>query len=263
MAALKETEGFVEELKKAFSKNDLKACDQLVNKIKSKVVAFPGLVPGSVSPSVKAELTVAQEGLEYAVKVAAKMEDKDAFQRNFSMLQTFYSSAAEVGMPPSAHQNLLLALHLMSLLVENRTAEFHMELELLPREARSDKYISHVIQVEQWMMDGAYNNVSESKKHIPDPAFGWLTAMLMSTVRSEVASCIEQAYHTLKVKDAQELLMVDSEAEVSKIAEERGWKVLGGVFQFKEATEKSHEAIPTLQLITNSLMYARELERIV
>jgi len=87
--------------------------------------------------------------------------------------------------------------------------------------------------------------------------------MLMSTVRSEVASCIEQAYHTLKVKDAQELLMVDSEAEVSKIAEERGWKVLGGVFQFKEATEKSHEAIPTLQLITNSLMYARELERIV
>ena len=90
--------------------------------------------------------------------------------------------------------------------------------------------------------------------------------------------------------------MVDSEAEVSKIAEERGWKVLGGVFQFKvramgagapsvqtsllsvaflrwqreadgpwpqEATEKSHEAIPTLQLITNSLMYARELERIV
>lgn len=69
------------------------------------------------------------------------MEDKDAFQRNFSMLQTFYSSAAEVGMPPSAHQNLLLALHLMSLLVENRTAEFHMELELLPREARSDKYI--------------------------------------------------------------------------------------------------------------------------
>lgn len=53
------------------------------------------------------------------------------------------------------------------------------------------------------MMDGAYNNVSESKKHIPDPAFGWLTAMLMSTVRSEVASCIEQAYHTLKVKDAQ------------------------------------------------------------
>lgn len=63
--------------------------------------------------------------------MAVKSEDEEAFQRAFSMLQPCYAAAAEAGVPRSQHQNLLTALHLMFLLVENRTAEFHMELELL------------------------------------------------------------------------------------------------------------------------------------
>jgi len=192
-----------------------------------------------------------------------KNEDEEEFQRAFSMLQPVYSSAAEAGLGRSQHENLLMALHLMFLLVENRTAEFHMELELLPAGVRQDKFLHYVIQVEQWMMDGAYSKVSESSRSIPDPGFQWFVSMLASTVCSEVASCIEKAYPSLKVADAKGLLMVPGEADVLRIAEERGWQVEDGVLRFQKDAEGAEQKIPAVELITNSLMYARELERIV
>lgn len=60
-----------------------------------------------------------------------------------------------------------------------------------------------VVQVEQWLMDGAYSKVSDIARDVPDPGFKWFMSMLVSTMRSEVASCIEKAYASLSVRDAK------------------------------------------------------------
>lgn len=39
-------------------------------------------------------------------------------------------------MQPSPNEHLLTGLNLLRLLVNNRTAEFHVELELIPQEVR-------------------------------------------------------------------------------------------------------------------------------
>ena len=118
---------------------------------------------------------------------------------------------------------------------------------------------------------------------------------LLSTVRSEVATCCEAAYASLAVADAARLLRLDgggakgggqaaAEKELAAIAERRGWKVRGGrVFFPRDGDDEVEEmvegknaassssasscaaavAAPGPELIAQALAYARELERIV
>lgn len=43
--------------------------------------------------------------------------------------------------------------------------------------------ISHVVQLEQWLMEGAYNKVLDARPNLPDPAYGYFMEKLLSTVR--------------------------------------------------------------------------------
>jgi 26S proteasome regulatory subunit N12 len=50
-------------------------------------------------------------------------------------------------------------LNLLRLLVQNRIAEFHTELELVGPEAQQAPSVRQPVQLEQWLMEGAYNKV--------------------------------------------------------------------------------------------------------
>ena len=93
--------------------------------------------------------------------LSVKQKDEAAFERNFLQLKTFYTDARRVLLkpfgvpnlvvrcvvptasrvhrrhllPPSANEQIITGLNLLRLLVQNRTAEFHTELELIPAEA--------------------------------------------------------------------------------------------------------------------------------
>ncbi len=54
----------------------------------------------------------------------------------------------------------MLALNLLHLLVENRLADFHCELELLPESLRKLPVIAFCTQLEQHLVVGAYDMVS-------------------------------------------------------------------------------------------------------
>ena len=43
--------------------------------------------------------------------------------------------------------------------------------------------ISHAVQLEQWLMEGAYNKVLEARPQLPDPAYSYFMEKLLSTVR--------------------------------------------------------------------------------
>ena len=62
-------------------------------------------------------------------------------------------------LPVSERHWLLVGLNLLRLLSQNRIAEFHTELERLPPASLDNAFVKHPIHVEQWLMEGAYNQV--------------------------------------------------------------------------------------------------------
>jgi 26S proteasome regulatory subunit N12 len=148
--------------------------------------------------------------------------------------------------------------------VQGRTAEFHCSLELLSAEALASAAVSHCVQLEQCLMEGAYNKVLSAAQALPDASFGWFSQRLEATVREEVAACAEAAYNTLPLPAACALLKLDAAAGAAFCAQ-RGWRLTaaGNEYDFRSAQLKGEAAIPAGALIANTLAYARELERII
>ncbi len=51
-------------------------------------------------------------------------------------------------------------------------------------QALQSQGISHVVQLEQWLMEGAYNKVLDARPNLPDLSYGYFMEKLLSTVRS-------------------------------------------------------------------------------
>ncbi len=83
--------------------------------------------------------------------------------------------------PASAQQYQILGLNLLRLLALNRIAEFHTELELIPLEKHDNIYIKHPIQLEQYIMEGAYGKVFDAAKDLPAPSYAFFMEYLMQT----------------------------------------------------------------------------------
>ncbi|PNW70163.1 hypothetical protein CHLRE_17g708300v5 [Chlamydomonas reinhardtii] len=264
--ALQEATALLGRFKDAIGKKDLSTADSLLGQLKVKLIQLPALPPTfEKSATAQQELLLGREVLEQAVLLSCKKQDEAAMERSFTQLRTYYNDTRTL-VPASANEVAMQGLNLLRLLVQNRIAEFHTELELIPPVAQKDPAIQQPVQLEQWLMEGAYNKVLAAAKNSASEVHGMLLAQLATTVRDEAASCSEKAYERLKLADAQKLLLFDSEAAVKAYAQEHNWAVVDGYVVFKtEATEgtTASKAIPSLELINNALVYAKELERIV
>ena len=152
--------------------------------------------------------------------------------------------------------------NLLRLLVQNRIAEFHTELELISPEVHKNVYVNYAIELEQCIMEGSYNKVLSARQDVPAEFYGYFMDLLMETIRDEVAGCAEKAYHHLTLADARKMFMLKSDAEVQAYVAERGWELQGGNVCFQPDAAAGC-ALPSIDLIANSLSYAKELERIV
>jgi len=88
---------------------------------------------------------------------------------------------------------------------------------------------------------------------------------IVETVRYSVAECAEVAYANLTLASAQQLLMIDSRNDlISFIQSNRpDWIVEDDVITFQSTTGAKSSDIPSMRLISETLNYATELERIV
>lgn len=89
---------------------------------------------------------------------------------------------------------------------------------------------------------------------------------LLDTVRDAFSECAEVAYQSIAVKEAQKLLFFDNSSEFLKFVKETRpeWTVSGDRIWFKSAEQKlTSQDIPAMRLITETLAYATELDRIV
>jgi 26S proteasome regulatory subunit N12 len=197
------------------------------------------------------------------VLASVRQGDDAGFERNFAQLRPFYTDA-RAALPPSPQEPALAALRLLALLAHNRIAEFHTAVELAPEVVLSSPEAAQVLQLEGWLMEGAYNKVLAARASPASPYFAPLLDRLAGTVRDEVAGCAEAAYASLPEGEAARMLTLAPGAELGAYAAARGWAVAAGRVVFKpEGGGAAAPAVPALEIIDHCLTYAKELERII
>jgi len=251
---------------------DLKQCSTQLAQLKIALTKFQLLPPFSSEPNkVKRQLTVARETLEAGAFLAIKSKDIVAFERHVTQLKTYYTDYASL-LTPSPHQYPITGLHLIALLAHNRISEFHTELELIPLALQANPNIRYPVNLEQRLMEGAYNKILVARSAVPHPLMAFFVDELARTVRDKLAECAEKAYESFPVADALTTLSFASKPELLEYAKKRGWDVTPkdlilfpahhGAAAQVVAKQKALE-IPSLLLIKQTLGYATELERIV
>jgi len=268
---VKDVLALFDKFKALFESGDLEKCKEHLGKLKVAMLGFTSLPPAT-TPSMtegltqtqQQELLLAREILEHGALLSVKLMEIPAFERYVAQLKVYYSDFE--ALPSSQRQYPILGLNLLRLLAQNRIAEFHTELELIPAELQaSNVYIKYPAQLEQHIMEGSYNKVLSAKHDGLFASEGmYFMDMLVDTVRDEIADCSERAYLSIEASALQGLLLMKSPAELAEFAEARGWSVEGGSVTFAKMEEESAvQKLPSTQLIQETLSYAKELERIV
>ena len=254
----------VTQLKNEVDGGNFEAAKTTLLKFKIALTSLESLPPVSIStPNAAAELRIAREGLQQAVLVSLGLHDKEGFARHISQLKPMYSTA-DIFQANDA-MSLAMGLQLMFLLVENRLAEFHSELELLTDEERQIEAIAFPSKLEQFMMVGAFNKVLAAKASVPSATFEFFMGSIVETVRGSITECAQAAYSSLSLDSAQEMLMLDTRAELKDFITHQGWVASGETISFhaQEDTMVKSALVPSERLLSESLAYATELERIV
>jgi 26S proteasome regulatory subunit N12 len=214
------------------------------------------------SDSASSELEVARSVYEAACLLSIAQEDLSGFGRHMSQLQPYYFDFSSL-LTESKLQNELLGLSLMHHLVSNDPSSFHAELERIPAEQRNSDLIRYPVQLDQHLMEGSYNKIFAAKTNVPSKRFSFFLEILSNTVRERIAECTSVAYDTLSVADAKTILMLNSEAELTALAEKYEWTVSRGIVNFPSEDPQKGMKPNAHELVQRNLQYATELERIV
>ena len=185
-----------EKFKVSFNADKHDECLQLLGKLKVAMLSFGSLPPAAPSAPTQGqqqEMLLAREILEHGALLSVKTMDIPAFERYVAQLKVYYTDCA-LKLPESPKQYPMLGLNLLRLLAQNRIAEFHTELELLPVALHSSNiYIKFPAQLEQHIMEGSYNKVLSAKQDGPYAQEGmFFMDMLVNTVREEISECSEK-----------------------------------------------------------------------
>jgi len=244
---------------------DQQICEKTINQLKVLMISFDLVGPFSsdLTGFAKKQLLLAREALEYAVLIAVSAKDLKAFERNMAQLKPFYTDLSDL-LPESERKHPIMGMQLLFLLASWRISEFHMELELVGSEAQSSHYIRLAMQLEQYLMEGAYNKVMNARKNAPLPQYTLFMDMLADTVREKIADCAEKAYEKYPLSQAAKLLMFNTQQEVDSFIQKRGWVVESGNIIMKAGMGRDKAVdVPALHTIRQTLHYATELVRIV
>lgn len=79
-----------------------------------------------------------------------------------------------------------------------------------------------------------------------------------------MAACCERSYASLNSAEALKLFRLESEAQLEELAQGHGWRLTSGRVEFAGPDEGGGLPAPVSQdIISNCMLYAKELERIV
>lgn len=254
---MNDAETAVRQLRGFYTGKNWRKCLEVVPSVKLRLIQEESKATAS-----QQFVSLHREVLEMAVLASVHLHDDETFVRNFAQLRALYFDSRSI-VPPSQNEALMTGLNLLHLLADNRIAEFHTEMELIPEQVQRDSCVAYVVQLEQWLMEGTYRNVLAARESMPSECFQPFLDKLTSTVREEIASCSERAYSSLKMDAAQSLLLIATAEEARTFAAERQWEVKNQEVKFLPQDNTESGNVCAMDVIMNSMTYARELERIV
>lgn len=256
MSNIQSAKTLVSDLNSKVKAGDVDGGKVVLDQLKIMMLSFP-------NPPTPESLEIATTSLELGVLLAVADDDFSAFVRNVSQVKTYYALS-----PTSTNDRRcqVLGLNLMYLLVENQLSEFHAELELLTDDEARSPLVTFPINLERQLMVGSYDEVLNAGSHVPDPSYQLFMENLLQTVRDSIADCLEVAYKTMSIPEAMTMMKYDTKEELMEYVEEYrdDWIVEGVNLCFQPPSTGSKASdIPSMKLISQSLSYATELERIV
>ena len=218
------------------------------------------------TPNAENERILAREVYELGVLHSINIGDRGEFQKYFDILRSFYSDFGPK-VSESERKYMIIGSYLLYLIVENRLSEYHCELELLTDEQKSLAGIKFCTELERRLMVGAYDEVMNAASNPPVDLYAFFLSSLLETVRINIADCAEISYNTLNPSALKEILMFSTEQEALEFVKEHysHWESNGTLFKLKPdaTTLSSAEDIPSQKLISQTLTYAAEMDRIV
>jgi len=182
---------------------------------------FEHLPPAS--PVDVRECILAREIYEYATFLAVEKEDIEGFERNFTIVKTYYDEFNGI-LPESQKKYSILGLYLLYLLSFNKISEYHTEIELIPYAELNNVYIKVPVSLEVYFVEGSYNKILSSKQNVPLQAYQFFIDKFVDAIRYEVARSAERAYESLSLKDMGQLFMIGNQTELMQFVESNNMK---------------------------------------
>uniref|UniRef100_A0A336LWC7 CSON005642 protein n=1 Tax=Culicoides sonorensis TaxID=179676 RepID=A0A336LWC7_CULSO len=203
---------------------NLKKSEELLEKTKIVFLQMSFLPVGNVTISVH-DLKMTRDILEIGVEHSIMVKNVLSFERYISQLKAYYYDYKKL-IGESNNKYKILGLNLLYLLSQNRVADFHTELELLPAEIiQKNEFIRYPLALEQYIMEGRYNKIFVAKTSAPAEIYNFFIDTLVET---------------------------------------RKWTLNShGYYVFLSETIKHKEPLPAVNLAEQAIFYARELEMIV
>eukprot|EP01038_Epipyxis_sp_PR26KG_P004505 gene4505-6365_t len=245
-------------------KNDLAEAKFIeLKKIMLEMDSLPPLCVESASSA--ADRDVARQIFEYSILLSVNCGDREAFQRNMGSLRPYYTTDNKFGNETSELMYTVLGLNLLFLLVDNRLADFHCELELLSEKQQQHSAITFCTQLDQHLVVGSYDEVLAAAARPPIKYYSFFLKSLLETVRINIGDCCAASYNNLSLASATKILMFNQMEETLDFIRTYypSWQIEGNQIGFINTKSVKSDEIPSLKLISQTLSYATELERIV
>lgn len=145
-------------------KSTLDERNKLITQMRIDLTNFENLPPSS--PVDMKECILAREIYEYATFLAVEKGDIEQFERNFSVVKTYYDEFEGI-LPASQKKYSILGLYLLYLLSYNKITEFHTEIELIPFSELTNVFIKVPMQMEAYFVEGSYHKILSKKQNMP------------------------------------------------------------------------------------------------
>jgi len=203
---------------------------------------------------------------ELCVRLAVMERDWAAMERHIQQLMPLYELDRQAGIQ-SPHRDLLVGLNLMRLLAQNRLAEYHMELELLPTtEPQQNPYVLFPFQVEQALTEGSYQKIL----HIEAGA-EWLPfiELLRETTIQEMVTSWAEAYAHVTLEELASMAALPVEqvpALLARVLDCTQYVVQNETVHFiasDHIREAPSQYLLAKEAVSRTMEYIRGLERIV
>ncbi|BEI83487.1 hypothetical protein CcaverHIS002_0400910 [Cutaneotrichosporon cavernicola] len=214
----------VSQLQKLFDAGNKDEVAKLATQLKIKL-AQSGLYFAPPNANVQ-DLLAARSILEIAAFNALRRGNLAGYAQYNAALQPFYVNLANT-LTPSPNRPIIIGLELLAMLSEGKYSQFHMTLEALDIADLGDVFVRWPVDLERWMMEGAYNKIYRARERVPREEYAVLLDRLMGTIREQIALTIETSYPSLPLANAAQLLFF-KDGETSLLVQftvERGWSL--------------------------------------